>query len=318
MESGALSYHATKDHPNSYACSWYDVQTPLIREPCIQLGVKYHLITLTKDDNQLELTVKLAKLLESAVLKPDSHGLIFSPSRKTCESVSQALECELHHSKRRNDDNQISLKKWIEHKGSPWMSSTPGLSQGLNLAYIDAIIFVGYPYGLIDMVQGCGRGNRNGRPCYAVVIDTKDESWREENAESDASYNDNCNPEMVQWCQSNTRCHRWIIQQTMDGEGKIYKDIPGALSCEKCNPHDPITQCIRNIWTSAVLPIQMALASQGLKWTRSDTTTESTIDFKRMRTSRSFPVKAMSLPVAAVGPQSRAQASLQQVRSTLR
>ena len=224
--------------------------TKIIREPCVQYKAKFHCVKKPTDAQPVQMCVKLMTLLQAAVFQKGSRGVVFCTSKKSVEQVAKETGCGTYASGQARE-NEVNMEKW-QRGQHQWMAATPGLIAGIDLPYVDVIIFLEHPYGLIDFVQGAGRGGRAGRPYYVVVIDTLDD-WRDKVADPLAEAK--CSAEMKQWCRDTTECHRKLIGNVMDGQGRTCRTLPGAELCEQCKPDDVVTRLIHG-WQYAELPDQ--------------------------------------------------------------
>ena len=211
--------------------------TTVIREPCIQLNAKYHHIVVPQGSGSVHKAVeRIARYLIKTIFKRGSKGIIFFTSKKECEVVAEKLKdiATYYHS-----GQQKNLKSWTDGN-VPIICGTSGLIAGVDLPFVDFILFAEYPYGMIDFVQGAGRGGRQGRPCYVVLVDNGRYTRLGEGDDMQ------CMTEMIEWCkEKSTVCHRRKIAETMDGIARSCYEIPSALPCAVCAPNETITKSIR-------------------------------------------------------------------------
>ena len=59
------------------------------------------------------------------------------------------------------------------------MIATSGFLQGIDYPYIDTIIFCKMLYGLLDIVQGSGRGSHSGQPSVTVLVTDSKTSYKQ-------------------------------------------------------------------------------------------------------------------------------------------
>lgn len=221
--------------------------TRIIREPCYQPHVKYHLISMAADQKQSQLHEVIRNIMKRAnneIMQEDSRAIIFFTSRKECETFAKANGYGCHISGQ-DTANDKTIKAWRAGLNKRTMCATPGFCAGIDQKYVDITIYVGYPYTLIDFVQGCGRGGRAGRTSYAILLDIPD-AWRENKEEEEEPKV--LLTEMKDWCRKDSgNCHRILIHKVMDGKGVRCKDIPGAVLCDRCDPHDSVSAHLCNI-----------------------------------------------------------------------
>ena len=59
------------------------------------------------------------------------------------------------------------------------MIVTSGFLQEIDYLYINTIIFCKMLYGLLDIVQGSGRGSRSGQPSVTVLVTDSKTSYKQ-------------------------------------------------------------------------------------------------------------------------------------------
>jgi Helicase conserved C-terminal domain len=213
--------------------------TKIIRAPCLQKHIRYHCLHLGHNDKLFDVLTKLVHVLNVNVMRKDSCGIIYFISKNQCTAFASNHNFPSHMSNQVTENKQ-AMETWTSGK-SQWICATPGLAQGIDVPYVDAILFAEYPHGMVDFVQACGRGGRKGRTSYGIVVDTG--SMRG-GSKPNGPYSDfGCQEEMVAWCQERTLCHRFWIGKAMDGEPSYCS--PSVVPCERCAPLDSTTQLIQ-------------------------------------------------------------------------
>lgn len=169
-----------------------------------------------------------------------SRGIVFCTSIADCKSIAEAIGVSATFYYSDNEDNQKNLANWKAGK-APVIVSTSALIAGLDYGYVDYILFAKTPYGMIDFVQGAGRGGRMGRACYVVLID---DGFYSKIGNNDTDYK--CVSELISWCKdTGKRCLRSGIGKVMNGIAQSCSEISGAEMCALCYPEDKITLAIQ-------------------------------------------------------------------------
>lgn len=169
-----------------------------------------------------------------------SRGIVFCTSIADCKSIAEAIGVSATFYYSDNQDNQKNLANWKAGK-APVIVSTSALIAGLDYGYVDYILFAKTPYGMIDFVQGAGRGGRMGRACYVVLID---DGFYSKIGNNDTDYK--CVSELTSWCKdSSKRCLRSGIGKVMNGIAQSCTEISEAEKCALCYPEDKITLAIQ-------------------------------------------------------------------------
>ena len=130
--------------------------TQVIREPCIQKSIKYHLITIAKTINLYSAMGQVFNGIKN-LLKPDGRGIIFFVNKMHCESFAFAADCAQYHADMTKEGKANAIGGWISARESQWLCATPGLAQGIDLPYVDYIIFCERPYNVLFLTDGRGR-----------------------------------------------------------------------------------------------------------------------------------------------------------------
>lgn len=222
--------------------------TTVIREPCIQLKAIYCHALLDKDDEPTAVAYQIGLLLVQKTFKPDSRGIIFCTSIADCQTIAASLKetGTIYYSG--YEENQKNMKNWLSGKHVV-MVATSAIIAGLDYGYVDFIIFAKVPYGMIDMVQGAGRGGRKGRAYPVIVIDSGFYS-----SDNSAIAHLKCIPELTAWCKDKThKCLRSGIGAVMNGVGQSCFEITQAERCGVCDPTTMVAQLVSD-WSVRPAP----------------------------------------------------------------
>ena len=119
------------------------------------------------------------------------------------------------------------------------MSATSSFIHGVDYPYVDCIVFVNLPYGLIDFVQASARGGRHNRPCFVIVL-------HDGTTETAKKPDYKLNYPMTSWTLSNTNCRRKLISQNMDGIEIKCSILPEAQACDICKPQSSFKTIIQD------------------------------------------------------------------------
>ena len=188
-----------------------------------------------RDEQTKIVAMFAAKLAEG--LEGEDRGIVFVRRKDDCEPVAKLL----HHcpSISSDVDNEAArmgaINQWEDGNTGGMLVGTSSLIQGLHYPHVRCVVFFGAPWGLIDLVQGAGRGGRDGRPAYVVVIDCHDANPK------DIPANDpQCIGEVAEWLPP-TQCRRVVISATMDiGDSVTCQTLDNAQLCDYCQPQRPV------------------------------------------------------------------------------
>jgi hypothetical protein len=209
---------------------------PVIRESTDRPNLGYHVLHCKKfvvDTN--EVVVKLAKVLEED-FKANSRGIIFCQSIAEVELLAPRFQGCMNHSKMSSQNHMAGFEQWC--RGSPkWIVATTGMLHGIDYGWVDAVIFLEMPYGLMNFAQGAGRAGRKGRPSHIFLLHSSNQSQiMQRGSEPD----ENCIIGGIEYMKNTTECRRFILTSIMDGEGVRCREVFNALPCDICKPNSKL------------------------------------------------------------------------------
>jgi Helicase conserved C-terminal domain len=174
----------------------------------------------------------------------DQLGILFCT---TIAQVNRLHETFTHcssHSKRPSSHSLDDEHRW---KGGEkrWMAATTGLIHGVDIPNVGATVFLGLPYGLLNLYQGSGRAGRDGRRSFSVVLTPKNHTQvRSRNHPMDEDLG--CQAEGVDWIEWNG-CRRVRLSMTLDGTDTACEDLPNCHLCDWCQPESPLLDALRSV-----------------------------------------------------------------------
>jgi hypothetical protein len=176
---------------------------------------------------------------------------MFVASIGVCDSLAKQFGCFKHHGDMNKDDKHNHLEGWksgmmVEADGrqrrETWIVATPGLITGYDYHRVEDVIFYEMGYGLLNLVQGGGRGGRSGKRANVIVITSDQVHTCHEGipVEEDVELLGL----MMKWVKNENECRRKIISGTMDGKVVTCGELLGAQRCDVCEPRTEITLMI--------------------------------------------------------------------------
>lgn len=130
--------------------------TTIIREATHQINLRYHVIPVDPAITNLRrFTIDLAKLVTTIFLGPTRRGIIFCNSIDITTRIRSSFNNCVSHSKLENSTRRANEDGWYTgfHQ---WIVSTTGLIHGVDCQDVGAVIFVGLPFGAMNLFQGSG------------------------------------------------------------------------------------------------------------------------------------------------------------------
>jgi superfamily II DNA helicase RecQ len=217
-----------------------------IRASTSRPNLRYHSFSVDNlVKHVMKVTVGLVQHLNQNLFTPASRGIVFCTSIQAVEKLAKDLHCAYSHSKM--DGSMRSLQQDLWFTGSAqWIVASPGFLHGIDHPSVEAVIFVGVPYGLLNIEQGAGRAGRSGQPANIFILANPSEFYlSEEKDQSDLE----CRMEGRSWALQDTGCRRSAMTRVMDGLGVTCAEVDGALACDLCEPGTDIIQVIKTLMT---------------------------------------------------------------------
>ena len=131
-----------------------------------------------------------------------------------------------------------------------WIAATTTLIHGINAKNVGGTIFCGVPYGLINLYQGSGRGGRDGRKSWSILLDAQRFRKKELIQDTDPT----CKKEAVDWI-SNNECRRLPFSRLFDGAEVCCSALKGSHDCDHCSPNSLLLEEIQKILMDPATPL---------------------------------------------------------------
>lgn len=216
------------------------LSTRIVRGHSDQPQICYNIVRYsTMNTDEIRLAIDCAKLLES-LMEVDQQGVIFCTSKQQAQVLHEKFtKCSSY------SDLQVQERghnKMVWKSGEfKWIAATTGLIQGIDLSNIGATIFLGMPYGLLNLYQGSGRGGRDGRKSWSVLLCQSNLHLMTERIrpEDDVA----CEREGEEWSHYDG-CRRIGFSQLLDGRNMPCSDLPDSQHCDHCDPTSEFKQRI--------------------------------------------------------------------------
>lgn len=221
-------------------------RTLVLRSPAARPNHRIQIVYVGKPQTPFTTGVRLASLLlDTWDGHPDTRGIIFFRTIKNMEEFADSCPFTVctFHGQMSDLQKDEQLNSWLSRKGpsTKWMLSTTALLHGVDYPLLNAVIFVGCPFGLYDFVQGAGRAGRSGQDALIVVL----YSSIPHPLPSENQYG--CRIEMEKLV-TDKKCRRLGVSMVMDGESLPCSRVVGALLCDFCERrlHPIIEEAIKH------------------------------------------------------------------------
>jgi hypothetical protein len=234
-------------------------RTIFIRGPTNRPELAYNVFHVNPKERHLDSVAKvLIRMLEDDDPTAEGRHIMFVASISECNNLASSFGCFKHHGDMGKKDRDEQLAGW--NKGidpetgcqETWMVATPGLITGYDYHRVDTVIFYEIGYGLLNLVQGGGRGGRSGLKANVIVLtsDCKHIHRKGLSVAEDVELLEL----MGEWTHRVDVCRRWIISKTMDGLPVTCGDLPGAERCDICEPGSMLKRIFEKAKDSAAKP----------------------------------------------------------------
>jgi superfamily II DNA/RNA helicase len=178
------------------------------------------------------VAVKICEAFGLAVVtkSPEFRGVVFTRTVEQTKAIARSLRAHAYCKDLDNNILKHALKSWS--KSGKWMVATSALMQGMDEDFVQCVVFVGNPYGLLNFVQGMGRAGRRGLPAYIIYIPSSNdrtvvgEDIQLVNAASRMAKFKGC---LKSFCTSN-------ITDECDEGLPTCLDVNGSERCGNCDP----------------------------------------------------------------------------------
>jgi hypothetical protein len=242
--------------------------------------IKYSVHRVKRGEDAMKVCLGLTKSMESRLPK-DSRMILYTVSKHQAMVIQRELFCYIYHADLSDELRQRNIEGWRLGE-SQILVGTSAITNGIDEPYVDVVIFLEMPFGLIDFVQGSGRGGRKGRKSETILITSED----------NIGYGDDpqgfkCMEEMKAWTKNVDKCRRGEISRCMDGKVIVCESLPGAQLCDVCEEKGAHIRRANEVTEEERL--------LGLDWAFDDEDICS-IDFFRPPAS-STPTKSTKVPV---------------------
>jgi hypothetical protein len=219
--------------------------TVVIREPTYQPNLRYHVVMIESAVTNINrFSIDLAKRITSQFLGPTRRGIIFCTSIKAVDRIGAAFNNCTSHSKLESSTRLANEESWFAGF-SQWIVATTGLIHGVDCSDVGAVVFVGLPFGAMNIFQGSGRAGRNGKPAMVFLVDYTNSQYVSTCRHADEDVN--AVHEGKEWMWNSHQCRRVGLSSLMDGQPMTCDGLEGAEKCDVCDPDTDILRAIPSL-----------------------------------------------------------------------
>ncbi|KAK6522477.1 hypothetical protein TWF281_003038 [Arthrobotrys megalospora] len=154
---------------------------------------------------------------------------------RSCAQVHELrgrLQAYTYEGKMDLGDRKQALEDWDRTGGV--MCATTAFGPGVDAKNVVAVVHVGCPYTLVDLIQQSSRAGRDGSPAVNTVICRKP-SFRDENYRNRQLWRRESYKALNTYITTD-KCRRWAISSYMDGNDKVIDCVMGGMAlCDNCD-----------------------------------------------------------------------------------
>ncbi|KAG5219453.1 ATP-dependent DNA helicase [Salix suchowensis] len=146
--------------------------TPVLRIPTPQPLIGYHHILI--DPNTcafLDYIEAIMNKIHITYMLPEEKAIIFVQSINDAKYLAPKFGNLVSHSSMESSEKMENEHRWMTGQDHWCIVATTGMIHGVDHPAVSAVIFAGFPYNIINMIQGAGRGGRGGNKAIAVVVE---------------------------------------------------------------------------------------------------------------------------------------------------
>jgi hypothetical protein len=202
----------------------------------VQTNRQEHLYAVLRPQTDLLTAVKSFVRRATEELEGTQRGVIFTRRKTDAQDLGEELEVGVVTADVKTDrERKAIMDNWKGGYGAGWIVGTKSLIQGVDYPNVRYVVFMETPFGMVDFIQGAGRGGRNGETCRVVVLNRSEARVEGDDLGSAR--------EMNLWAQTTEDvCLRRSISEHMDGVIVTCASLAGAEQCHHCRQDSKIVE----------------------------------------------------------------------------
>jgi hypothetical protein len=292
-------------------------RTLLLRLPTARPNHRLQVVGLPTPEAVFPSGAQLATLLlEEWKEDPGARGIFFVRSLRDLQEFTDSCLFPVctFYGNMTGEQKDEQLNSWFsKDHPSKWMVSTTALLHGVDYPQVNAVIFLGCPFGLYDFIQGAGRGGRGGQESLVAVLFNDIPTP----LPNESPY---CFREEMEKILITPSCRRRGISKTMDGEDLPCSLVPNSLLCDFCKGrlHPLVSQATSPLTIVPTLDLLSTPPSTPTEQShRSDTHPLPTTPLPLPIASRPLPSTAAITRLGALTAQQKTDARVRHARSAM-
>lgn len=208
-----------------FNCGLENARYNTIRVPTNRTEHRYGIVL--RDKAVVHSTAESFVRRATGELKGTQRGIILTRTRDAATHLASLLDVGFIIADGGSDDaRNDTMQNWREGGCGGWIVGTKSLLQGLDYPDVRFVLFVESPFGMLDFVQGAGRGGRNGEMCRVVLFHSDVMTPKDPDI--------GCLVAMNTWANNTELCRREGISECMDGRTVTCNTLEGAVKCDIC------------------------------------------------------------------------------------
>lgn len=224
--------------------------TAVLRSPVPQPQIEYHQYYMDRNVVPMHEVIRGVIAILDKDFGPNDKGIVFTQSTSDADKLAGYTHNMISHSKLETSVRADNEHNWMNGTSSEfrWITATTGMIHGVDHPNVVAVVFVGIPYNILNIIQGAGRGGRGGGPAKAILINDRAVHIIDPHPRLD---DPDCTTETLQWVRGWGGCHRAVPSKLLDGHVQTCRELakihPNTRLCNLCDPDLPFSSAYHQL-----------------------------------------------------------------------
>ncbi|KAF7424933.1 ATP-dependent DNA helicase sgs1 [Pleurotus ostreatus] len=224
--------------------------TAVLRSPVPQPQIEYHQYSMDRNVVPMHEVIRGVIAILDKDFGPNDKGIVFTQSTSDADKLAGYTHNMISHSKLETSVRADNEHNWMNGTSSEfrWITATTGMIHGVDHPNVVAVVFVGVPYNILNIIQGAGRGGRGGGSAKAILINDRAVHIIDPHSRLDDR---DCTTETLQWVRGWGGCHRAVPSKLLDGHVQTCQELAKIHSntrlCNLCNPNLPFSSAYHQL-----------------------------------------------------------------------
>jgi superfamily II DNA helicase RecQ len=143
-------------------------QVKMFRAPTARTNIAYSVVRVKKERKREEVEEIILKAVQQKLRKyKQGKVVVYSNSVPKVKALAEKLYCQAYH---HNAAGKASMLEGFMEGKQQVIVATSALGMGVDVPNIQCIIYIDWPFSLLDYAQESGRARRDGKRSEAIMI----------------------------------------------------------------------------------------------------------------------------------------------------